>query len=335
MNNETPETITPLGLSLHNARLAASLSVEEVAARLNLGEATVNDLEGDITVLIDSGKYSPIYLRGYLSNYAKIVDLKALSEFPEYQLLVKNQKPQGNFRATANTAAPLKKKKKKSRPSGFLVFLLLAAIALVIANQLGFLSRGQSVSIEAEPISENILNQGNKPFNPLLNHTETLPAAEEVISDGVAQDETLELSGNVDQQVTPLVVNEAIDKTQLNAADAGEVAEPAETTEVTDATAAANSADLVDEPAPAPQTAANGQSLTVSFSKDCWTEITDAKGKRLAYGLYKAGGALALEGVAPFTVKLGDPSGVTINYQGKKLERTFAPGRPAKFTIQG
>lgn len=317
MNNESPKIMNPLGLALHNARLEAALSVEEVAVRLNLSGTAVRDLEGDITALIESGKYAPIYLRGYLSNYAKLVALKSLGEFTEYQQLAKSQKPESSLKATVSTASVRKKKFFSLR---FLFILLLIAAAAGIAYLFGFSNTGQSASIEAEAVSENTPNGENKPFNPLVINKEAFPEAEGSTSIvAVEQNETLELAENIDNaepisnsETTPIAVNEATSTVEQIDADA---------------------ADVIANAQPEQQKVAGSESLTLSFTKDCWTEINDATGKRLAFGLYKAGFALAMEGVAPFKVKLGAPGAVAINYQGKSIDRTFAAGRPANFYI--
>jgi len=73
--------------------------------------------------------------------------------------------------------------------------------------------------------------------------------------------------------------------------------------------------------------------LQLTFSADCWTEIVDATGKRLAFDLYKQGASIILKGVAPFKLKLGDPSVVTIQYQNKIFEHKFAAGRAVRFIV--
>ncbi|WP_372880161.1 RodZ domain-containing protein [Psychromonas sp.] len=316
--------MTPLGLALHNARLEASLSVDEVAGRLNLGRSAVRDLEGDITALIESGKYAPIYLRGYLANYAKLVALKSIDEFAEYQQLAKSPKPESSLKATAS-AVPAGKK--KLIPLWFVFILLVIAVAVGIVNQFGLLSTGSSASIETEALSENNLNEGNKAFNPLpigqeespeVENVTTISSAEEQTAD--EQNETLETIEYIDsaeplsnREITPIVIDEAGGTEQRDT-----------TADVTEVIADAQ---------PAQQKTSGSELLTLSFVKDCWTEINDATGKRLAFGLYKEDFVLAIEGVAPFKVKLGDPSAVAINYQGKSLDRAFVAGRTANFYI--
>jgi cytoskeleton protein RodZ len=59
------------------------------------------------------------------------------------------------------------------------------------------------------------------------------------------------------------------------------------------------------------------------YSNDSWTEVYDATGRRLLYGLSLGHATRRLEGVAPLSVLLGDASGVTIKVGGHP--ESFAP----------
>lgn len=304
MNNDTPKIITPLGLALHNARLKASLSVEQVAKLLNLKESAVRELESDISVLIESGKYAPIYLRGYLANYAKLVALKSLDEFVEYQQLSKPQARDTSIRATVSTVPA---GKKRLIPLWFLVVLLLIAIlAVVIAKQSGLFVAGESATTAAEVTAESSENVENKPFNPVAINKEALPELKETTAVEA-----------VDKMISEAVIESTVDQTssadEINSEDKSVAVEN-------------------DDQLEPPQTAI-AESLYLSFSADCWTEIFDATGKRLAFGLYKEDDILSIEGIAPFKMKLGAPSAVAIKYQAKIIDHVFTAGQAMQFSI--
>jgi len=77
--------------------------------------------------------------------------------------------------------------------------------------------------------------------------------------------------------------------------------------------------------------------LLVTYSGDCWTEITDALGRRLFFGLGTDGRTVELSGQAPFNVLFGDADNVSIRVNG--TERAFSNaerrGRIARLTIAG
>ena len=77
--------------------------------------------------------------------------------------------------------------------------------------------------------------------------------------------------------------------------------------------------------------------LSISYSGDCWTEITDASGRRLFFDLGKAGRTVSLSGEAPFNVLFGDAANVSLEVNGGRFEIPAADrrGRTARLTITG
>lgn len=74
--------------------------------------------------------------------------------------------------------------------------------------------------------------------------------------------------------------------------------------------------------------------LEMRFSQNCWVNVIDAEGNRIAYGTKQAGYIMQLTGAAPFTVTLGNPSVVTITFNQKVFDMSaFPAGRVAKFSI--
>ncbi|MDE2262857.1 MAG: DUF4115 domain-containing protein [Gammaproteobacteria bacterium] len=67
-----------------------------------------------------------------------------------------------------------------------------------------------------------------------------------------------------------------------------------------------------------PVAAARGEIDAVfTYSADSWTEVYDATGRRLLYGLSAGPATRKLQGVPPFSVMLGDASEVTIEVGGR------------------
>ncbi len=89
------------------------------------------------------------------------------------------------------------------------------------------------------------------------------------------------------------------------------------------------------EPEPVTQPEDGSVRLSVTFSGDCWTEITDADGRRLYFGLGKAGRTVDVNGEAPLNVLFGDAANVSLAVNGN--DRPIAPserrGKTARFTI--
>lgn len=82
----------------------------------------------------------------------------------------------------------------------------------------------------------------------------------------------------------------------------------------------------------------DGQMLMlVTFSGDCWTEISDASGRRLLFALGQDGQTVELSGTAPFNVLFGNPDHVSVRVDGEDfaLPATSRPGRALRLTISG
>ena len=77
--------------------------------------------------------------------------------------------------------------------------------------------------------------------------------------------------------------------------------------------------------------------VLVTYSGDCWTEISDARGRRLLFDLGKDGRTVELSGAEPFNVLFGNPGNVSLRVNGQDyaLPATSRPDRPMRLTISG
>ncbi len=93
----------------------------------------------------------------------------------------------------------------------------------------------------------------------------------------------------------------------------------------------------VAEPEPAPPVEAGQLRLLITYSGDCWTEITDATGRRLFFGLGSDGRTVELSGEAPFNVLFGDADNVSLAVDGADyaIPASARRGRTARFSIAG
>ena len=91
------------------------------------------------------------------------------------------------------------------------------------------------------------------------------------------------------------------------------------------------------QPLPEPvETLADGQArLSLSFSGDCWTEISDATGRRLFFDMGRSGRSVELTGTAPFAALFGDVDNVVVTVNGSAfpLSTTNPGSRTARLTI--
>lgn len=115
---------------------------------------------------------------------------------------------------------------------------------------------------------------------------------------------------------------------------------PAEVPVQEDTSAAAEIA----EPTPAAATpppvetpVADGEvRLSVTFTGDCWTEITDANGRRLFFDLGRDGRNVSISGQAPLSVLFGNADNVAVRVNGDDYTISAADrrGQTARLTIR-
>lgn len=75
--------------------------------------------------------------------------------------------------------------------------------------------------------------------------------------------------------------------------------------------------------------------IELAFSGDCWTEVSDASGRRLFYDLGRAGNTVTLSGDAPLRVILGDSNNVSVRVDGNdfSIPASAQTGRLARLTL--
>jgi cytoskeleton protein RodZ len=118
---------------------------------------------------------------------------------------------------------------------------------------------------------------------------------------------------------------------------AAEQSEPA--TDAVDTTTGDNIGSTASsEPQPAVEPADDGKlRMLLTFSGDCWTEISDGNGRRLFFGLGSDGRTVELSGEAPFNALFGNAENVRIEVNGDEyvIQDSERRGRTARLTITG
>jgi cytoskeleton protein RodZ len=86
---------------------------------------------------------------------------------------------------------------------------------------------------------------------------------------------------------------------------------------------------------PATAADAKGLQLRLAFSGDCWTEVTDAAGRRLYFGLGTAGNEINVAGDAPLRVLLGNSNNVSVFVNGSSypIPASARRGDTARLTL--
>jgi cytoskeleton protein RodZ len=310
------------GERLAEARRAKQISVLEIAKELNVEEAKIRALENNDFELLGA----PVFAKGHLKKYSQLVGVDLDDVLADY------------YRLTRSQEVPLvvveRKKPRRELTPGPWIGVSLVLLLLVLAYWL---------------IAE-------RPFETPPASTVRAPAesdAAPVPDAGQAEPEvapTPEVE-QADVEVTPAAgtyAEEAADAAPEG--EAADVTEPAESSapvalpaqppaEEPVAPAAGAQQDLLAaaEDTTAPDAGSDDVRLSVTFLGDCWTEITDASGRRLFFQLGRSGRTINVSGAAPLSVLFGDADNVDIRVDGEEFDIPAANrrGRTARLTISG
>lgn len=297
--SETPETEPSTivhpgrapGEILRQAREGKNLSVAAIATQLNLDLRTIEALErGEQDKLP-----APIFVRGYLRGYARLVGVSEDAVLGAYQAHAPRPEPEP--RAVGGRNAPL-------RPAFrvplipwrglFTAVLLIAAVALafVYGPRLvtPFLTGGESGDVAAPQL--DLPTPGDDAGH--ASNAQTPPA---VMSDG------LELPLPEPQPVP--------------AEPPPEAAEPEPELPVEqDFAPRTERAPAVTAPPAVP----NEVRLDFRFLDDSWVEVSGADRARLLFGLMRGGDARSVSGKPPVSVLLGNAAAVELQVDGTRFD---------------
>lgn len=292
--SEDMEVIGP-GQMLADARKALNLTQKEVATRLNFTVSLVINIENE---QFDS-KLPATFTRGYLKSYARLVNVAEEDVLASYDLLGVAATQQAEMQSFSRITEKQAENNRLMWISYFIVALLIASTVVWWVQEHESDSQPTTIQTTSTARLSNI--EDNKPIveaNSRLNNNEqaTLNESNNSINKQVAADKKLTTTSesNVEK---PLVVS--LEK----------------------------------------NTATQEQQLTIStvvfkFSGDCWVNIYDATGERVAWGIKKAGYVMKISGKAPFNITLGKPELVTITFNGTPVDMSkFGAGNIAKFTL--
>jgi len=147
----TTEDEMTLEKALKEHRLAANYSVDELALKLNLKASVIENIENNLTQMIEDKQYPIIYLRGYLANYSKAVQLPNIESFPEYQQL---NNPEKSVATLSNPYILTNNNKKSSNK--FAWFVLVLFISFISATIYYWSDISASLFTQAVVDTENI-----------------------------------------------------------------------------------------------------------------------------------------------------------------------------------
>ncbi len=305
---ENIEVVGP-GLMLSEARKKLSLSVEDVSSRLNFRTNLINEIEKDV--------FDPLlpatFNRGYLRSYAKLVGVDADEVLSAYDMLSVAEEQRSEMQSFSNLT---EKQAEHSRLMWFSYLIVALLFGLVVVWWLQepklpvdfFKQTEQSVATEQEQSSSSndvIVNVPTETASP------DVPAIEKAV-------ETK--SGSITEVVTK--AQKEFEQT---------ITEETSSTPIVSTVIASTVESEVEE---AIKLVPELSTVVFTFLGDCWVNIYDATGERIAWGVKKSDYIMTVTGKTPLKVTLGKPELATIVFNGEQVDMSsFSAGNIAKFTL--
>jgi len=288
------------GERLAEARRAKQISVLEIAKELHVEEAKIRALENNEFDELGA----PVFAKGHLKKYSQLVGVDNDDVLADYYRLTRSQE-------MPPVIVKRQKPKRELTPGPW-----ISAIAVVLVLALAYW-----LLVE-------------RPFAPPPPPTATMPAAtESTPPPETAQSGVEEPSESDAPDEEPVLAEEPAGDTSVDEVRPQPPAD--EAAEVT--TGIEQRTQPVVEAISPPAAGSDDVRLSVTFLGDCWTEITDASGRRLFFQLGRSGRTVNVSGPGPLSVLFGDAGNVDIRVNGEDFTIPAAGrrGRTARLTISG
>jgi cytoskeleton protein RodZ len=311
------------GERLRNAREQMGLSQQAVAERLCLKVSTVRDIEDDKA----PAELASTFLRGYIRSYARLVRI------PEEELLPMMAKQAPIKAAKVEPMQSFSLGKRRKKRDGWLMSFTWLILFVVIGLTGAWWwqnhkAQQEELSTMADQSTTELSTSGGQSV-PLNTGSDTSTDAAATSPSAAAVEQPAPAANSV--APAPSQQTAAADVTQQPAVVAPSQA-PIDNAQTTPAVTAGQ---LPTDQAGVNQAADAAQGLALNFTADCWLEVTDASGKKLFSGLQRKDAKLNLAGKAPYKLKIGAPSAVQVQYQGKPvdLSRFIRTNQVARLTV--
>ena len=303
-HQDTPDSET-IGSLLRQSREKMGASVADIAEQLHLRPCIVEDIEADQFDQIAS----PTYVKGYVKNFARIVqaDEEAIK-----RCLIKQvpQAPDPQMQSFSRKTTRQARDGRLTFVTYLIAFILLALLVLWWVQKSDTLS-----AIDfSQPTAEEVAASQNEPGNISSDYDAGSSNANtgiENLSDNLSENKAA-------IETSALEVSES-SSFPVSGVNENEVESLPES---------------ITPPVTQPVVRGGESALTLNLSADCWINVTDATGKVLINDLKKSGSQLNISGQAPFKLTLGAPQAVNIKLNGEAVSlANFPSGRVARLTL--
>jgi cytoskeleton protein RodZ len=314
------------GSRLRQARLSKGLEMSRVAAQLHLSDALIEALERDDYDSLPG----PVFIRGYLRNYTRLLGMDPQRVLDEYERLAPADGGGSPLTQKSNIGTEVESSHLLVRMVTWLMVILLIGLLVVWwQGRLSWpLNDGDPAQTSADTASPMDTAEGapdEAPAPPIVEEAQTTEAP------GLESGPVVAPESGVPRQTRGPMVDRTPSEppaTGAAAADRSSLERPAGGTE----SAVVPMGDAV--PRDEPQTEARWASIEFSFSDSSWLDVRDASGESKISGVMAQDTRRKLSGEPPFSVVLGNARVVEVWVNGEPFDVTrYIRGDVARFEV--
>lgn len=316
------------GEMLRQGRERMQLSQQDVAKRLRLRLAIIEDLEQDRL----NKHVAATFARGYLRAYARLVQVDEAQLFKVYEqmdLEGQGEQPMQSF----------SRRTSQQTHDNRLMAVTYIIGAVIIGSAVIFWWQNtaeEELAASSETVSERLIEEQDP-------RVELEPEESESEITSATSDPIL-----IDPSIIPPATDEAtetaVDQDMRGAVEAPAEDEPVESTEAVEpepepeTTETAATEEVVAEDTAADEAttvqALPDSELVLAFDGECWIRIEDSTGQAIAFGVKMPGQVVALDGEAPYQVTLGAPQNVRMVFRGEDVDLSdYRSGRVVRIDL--
>lgn len=304
------------GEILRQKRLALGWSQAQVAQNLNLSERIIEQLE--------TGNYQQMpghtFARGYTKAYGKLLGLDQVELVRTFDGYTGTDAKGSTVHSLGRLDEPVRLSRNVLRFVSFILVVLFIAMGLFWWQERSRqASSGSAVSMEHVEVEGA---DGKTEIHPIDEPEEQPPVATQPPAPGVPSPVGTPTpdTNAIAAMTTP---SEMPAPTPTTGTSAPATTAPASTPSASPTTAAAAS----------PTTGSDR--LSIRFTANCWTQVSDSTGKILFSGVKKGGESLDYASIKPpVNIRLGFARGAQITYNGQVVDLApFTKGETARIKL--
>lgn len=325
------------GQILRDARLARSLSVQEVARQLRLSIRQVTALEEDDYSKLSSGTF----LRGFVRNYAKLLQVDPAPLLRRIEQSMPS--PQTQTISYQIEGIPFPSGRSQGKRAIIIGALIVVALLLLIYE----IYRGNETNPERRQteVKTEIKDQADTPPPAAPKPQSSSPGAMNEVNEANIREANIrqtEKAGRPSSRVAETPVVGKKPAPPLPVTQAPVLAPPSKPVPKTlpavppksESGESSNATSVPTTPESADDT---GDVVRLTFEGDSWAEVKDGRGKLLLSRVNRPGTQQVLRGKPPFSLTIGNAAGVKLVYNNKPIDLaryTNAYGGTARLSLE-